>query len=57
MNRGRYFLGLLLLSMGLAVAAEQPLYDEKVDAHQQIAAALHEASKGHKNIILIFGAN
>ena len=59
MNRARYLLGLLLLRLltGLAVAAEKPLYDEKADAHQQVAAALDEASKGHKNIILIFGAN
>jgi protein disulfide-isomerase len=28
-----------------------------VDAHQQITAAIAEASKAHKNVILVFGAN
>jgi protein disulfide-isomerase len=50
------FLALVLLA-GAANAAEQPPYDEKADAHQQIAAAIAEASKAHKNVILVFGAN
>jgi thioredoxin 1 len=50
------FLPLVLLA-GVTMAAEQPPYDEKADAHQQIAAAIAEASKTHKNVILVFGAN
>jgi protein disulfide-isomerase len=50
------FLPLVLLA-GVIIAAEQPPYDEKADAHQQITAAIVEASKAHKNIILVFGAN
>ena len=47
----------LVLLAGVTIAAEQPPYDEKADAHQQIAAATAEASKAQKNVILIFGAN
>ena len=47
----------LVLVAGVTIAAEQPPYDEKADAHQQIAAAIAEASKAQKNVILIFGAN
>jgi protein disulfide-isomerase len=50
------FLPLVLLA-GVTIATEQPPYDEKVDAHQQIRAAIAEASKAHKNVILVFGAN
>jgi protein disulfide-isomerase len=50
------FLPVILLA-GVIIAAEQPPYDEKADAHQQIAAAIAEASKARKNIILVFGAN
>lgn len=50
-------LALLFLLAGVTVAADQPPYDEKADAHQQIAAAISEASKAHKNIVLVFGAN
>jgi len=50
------FLPLFLL-VGVTTAADQPPYDEKADAHRQIAAAIAEASKAHKNVILIFGAN
>jgi len=50
------FLPLFLLA-GVTVAADQPPYDETSDAHQQIAAAITEASKAHKNVILVFGAN
>ena len=42
---------------GLAKAADKTLYDEKADARQQIAAAIAEASKSGKNIVLDFGAN
>ena len=50
------FLPLFLLA-AMTMAAEQPPYDEKADAHQQITAAIAEASKAHKNVILVFGAN
>jgi len=50
------FLPLFLL-VGVTVVADQPPYDETADAHQQIAAAITEASKAHKNVILVFGAN
>jgi len=50
------FLPLVLLACA-AMVAEQPPYDEKADAHQQIAAAIAQASQAHKNVILIFGAN
>jgi protein disulfide-isomerase len=50
------FLPLFLLA-GAGFAADQPPYDEKADAHQQIATAIAEASKAQKNIVLVFGAN
>jgi protein disulfide-isomerase len=50
------FLPLVLLA-GVTIAADQPPYDEKADAHQQIATAIADASKAHKNLILVFGAN
>jgi protein disulfide-isomerase len=40
-----------------AQAASQSIFDEKADAHQQIAGAIRDASKTGKNIILDFGAN
>jgi hypothetical protein len=59
MLRARYLLGLfaVLIFAGLAVAADEPLYDEKADARQQVAAALTEAAKTGKNVILVYGAN
>jgi hypothetical protein len=59
MFRARFLLGLfaVLIFAGLAVAAEGPLYDEKADAHQQVAAALTEAAKTGKNLVLVYGAN
>jgi protein disulfide-isomerase len=50
------FLPLILLA-GVTIAAEQPPYDEKADAHRQITAAIAKASKAHRNVILVFGAN
>jgi protein disulfide-isomerase len=50
------FLPLFLL-LGVTMAADQPPYDETADAHQQIAAAIAQASKAQKNVILVFGAN
>jgi len=59
MFRARFLLGLfaVLLFAGLAVAAEEPLYDEKADARQQVTAALAEAAKTGKNVVLVYGAN
>jgi protein disulfide-isomerase len=59
MLRPKDFLRLLpaILLAGMIFAADQPPYDEKADAHQQVAAAIAEASKAQKNIILVFGAN
>ena len=50
------FLPLFLLA-GLTLAQDQPPYDENADAHQQVTAAIAEASKGQKNVVLVFGAN
>lgn len=47
----------LVLLAGVLFADDQPPYDEKADARQQIATAIAEASKAQKNIILVFGAN
>jgi thiol-disulfide isomerase/thioredoxin len=47
----------ILVSAIALAAAENSIYDEKADAHQQIAAAIAEASKSGKNIVLDFGAD
>ncbi len=49
-------LSTLALVAGLSVAGEQ-LYNESADAHQQVAAALAEAARSGKNVVLVFGAN
>ena len=41
----------------VATPPEKPIYDESADAHQQVAAAIAQASKSGKNIVLDFGAN
>ena len=59
MIRRRYVLWLLLL-LFLGCARKQsgpPIYDEKANARQDIAAAIAQAAGGQKNIVLIFGAN
>jgi thiol:disulfide interchange protein len=38
-------------------AADSAIYDEKADAHQQIQAAIAQASQSGKNVLLDFGAN
>jgi len=38
-------------------AADNPIYDEQADAHQQMAAAIAEAARSGRNIVLDFGAN
>jgi len=50
------FLPLFLLA-GITLAEDQPPYDENADARQQITAAIAEASKARKNLILVVGAN
>jgi len=60
MNRSKYwFLILFLLFFGCA--RKQPttasIYDEKADAHRDIAAAIANAEGSQRNIVLIFGAN
>jgi len=59
MLRARILLVLIaaFIFAGVALAAEEPLYDEKADAHQQVSAALTNAAKTGKNVILIYGAN
>jgi thioredoxin 1 len=61
-GRMRIPFGLLALFLfaGMAAIADEPIYDAKADANQQIAAALAEVSgqgKPARNIILVFGAN
>jgi thiol-disulfide isomerase/thioredoxin len=46
----------LIAIVGMS-AADSPLYDEKADAHTQIDAAIAEASRSGRNIVLDFGAN
>lgn len=61
MNPKRY--GFLLLFLWTLGCARQPLmagadiYDEKADAHRDIAAAISNAEGSQKNVVLIFGAN
>lgn len=40
-----------------SAAADHPTYDESADAHQQIRAAIAQASRSGKNVVLDFGAN
>jgi hypothetical protein len=47
----------LIMSTALARAATQPIYDPQADARQDIAAAIAQASKTGRNVVLIFGAN
>ena len=59
MNRpNSWFLILFLLFL---CAAQKPptasIYDEKADAHRDVAAAIANAESGQKNIVLDFGAN
>ncbi len=59
MKRSKVLVG-TLVALALTVfltAANQSLYDENADAHKQIAAAVAEAGKSRKNVVLIFGAN
>ncbi|MBZ5516915.1 MAG: thioredoxin family protein [Acidobacteriia bacterium] len=61
MRRASFSLGMILsLVTGLTLGATEPIYDERADAKQQIAAAVAEAGRrGHpsRNVVLVFGAN
>ena len=59
MIRRRFALWLLLL-LFLGCARKQlgpPIYNEKANARQDIAAAIAHSTAGQENIVLIFGAN
>ncbi len=47
----------MLLAASTAARAAESIYDESADARKEIAAAVKEASRTHKRIILVFGAN
>ncbi len=50
----------VLFLLVLCCAAQQPtapIYNEKADAHHDIAAAIANAEGSQRNIVLIFGAN
>ena len=47
----------LLVSGGFLKGSTEPIYDEKADAQRDISAAIANARKAKKNIVLIFGAN
>jgi thiol:disulfide interchange protein len=40
-----------------APAKTKTIYDESADARVEIKEALHKAAKGHKRVIVVFGAN
>jgi protein disulfide-isomerase len=53
-----WFLVLFILAIGCA--GKQPaasIYDERADAHHDIAAAISNAKESQRNIVLIFGAH
>ncbi len=59
MNPPKYWF-LILFFLALCCAAtprSESVYDEKADAHHDIAAAIANAGGSRKNIVLIFGAN
>lgn len=52
------FLLLFLLAMGCAAKQSSTApYDEKADAHRDVAAAIADAGASKRNIVLVFGAN
>ena len=66
MNHPKYwFLVLFLLLIGCSrkqpppptAATNSPIYDEKADAHRDVAVAIANAEGSQRNIVLIFGAN
>ena len=50
-------LAAVVLLAGLAQAASEAIYDENADAPKQVSAAIAEASRSGKHIVLVFGAN
>ncbi|MFZ0962830.1 MAG: hypothetical protein WAO35_18330 [Terriglobia bacterium] len=60
MNPRKYWF-LILFVFLCACARKQPpaapIFDEKADAHRDIAAAITNAEGSRRNIVLIFGAN
>ncbi len=46
-----------LIAAGAVLASAATLYDESANAWQLIAAALAEASRSNRNVVLDFGAN
>jgi len=60
MNRPKcWFLILFLLFFGCArkQPTTAPIFDEKANAHRDIAAAIANAEGSKRNIALVFGAN
>ncbi len=47
----------LLAARGAAKAASDQIYDEKAEARQQVSAAIAQASRSGKHVVLVFGAN
>ena len=45
------------MCLGQAAPAAKPIYDERADAGAEIKEALHKASRVHKRVIVVFGAN
>jgi hypothetical protein len=59
MNCHKYWFPILFL-LFFGCARKQPtapIFDEKADAHRDIAAAIANAEGSQRNIVLIFGAN
>ncbi len=59
MNPLKYW-SLILFLLVIGCAGKQPtasVYDEKADAHHDIAAATANAEESKRNVVLIFGAN
>jgi len=53
-----WFLLLFFLSCaGKPPLTTAPIYNEKADARRDVAAAIANANRSDKNIVLIFGAN
>jgi thioredoxin 1 len=61
MTRGLKTAGLVLCTTLVVAAAmcnaENQIYDERADAHEQIETAIAQASRSGKNVVLDFGAN
>ena len=55
----RYLFLVLSLAMATsrAMAASRKIYDEKADAVSDVHAAIREAGRHNKNVVVIFGAN